>query len=209
MPSPLAANINDGVLIDMSMFNGVKYDAANSLATVGAGQKWESVYDQLDPYNVTVVGGRVLDVGVGGLTLGSESPSDSFYLAGILLISKVGYRISLIFTAWFVTTWSTSRFRFHITNGLELLLMQHQVVLANSSVVNANATSNLDLWWALKGGSNNFGKSIVVLMSHFDTYNIPRYRHSVHPFDLSHPRGLGWDQKLHAQRTTCPLLRHD
>lgn len=73
MPSPLAANINNGVLIDMSMFDGVTYDAANNVATVGAGQRWSNLYNQLDPHNVTVVGGRVLDVGVGGLILGGES----------------------------------------------------------------------------------------------------------------------------------------
>lgn len=70
MPSPLAANINNGVLIDMALFNSVNYDAANSEAKVGAGQRWGNVYDALDAYNVTVVGGRVLDVGVGGLILG-------------------------------------------------------------------------------------------------------------------------------------------
>ena len=74
-PSPLAANINDGVLIDMSMFNRVNYDAAHSIATVGSGMTWGDIYNQLDPHNITVVGGRVLDVGVGGLILGSESTS--------------------------------------------------------------------------------------------------------------------------------------
>ena len=72
MPSPLAANINNGVLIDMSLFDDVTYDATNDLATVGAGQRWENVYNHLDQYKVTVVGGRVLDVGVGGLTLGGD-----------------------------------------------------------------------------------------------------------------------------------------
>ena len=72
MPSPLGANINNGVLIDMSMFKGVIYDADKSVAIVGAGQTWGDVYNQLDPHNVTVVGGRVLDVGVAGLTLGGE-----------------------------------------------------------------------------------------------------------------------------------------
>lgn len=72
-PSPGAANINNGVLIDMSQFNQVTYDAANSLAIVGAGQTWSNVYNTLDQYNVTVVGGRVLDVGVGGLVLGGKS----------------------------------------------------------------------------------------------------------------------------------------
>ena len=71
-PSPFAANINDGILIDMSSFNTVNYDAAANVATVGAGQRWADLYAHLDQYNVTIVGGRVLDVGVGGLTLGGE-----------------------------------------------------------------------------------------------------------------------------------------
>ena len=72
MPSPLAANINDGVLIDMSLLKGVEYNAAKNQVKVGAGQRWGDVYKQLDAYNVTVVGGRVLEVGVGGLILGCE-----------------------------------------------------------------------------------------------------------------------------------------
>ncbi|MCJ1383197.1 hypothetical protein MMC17_006310 [Xylographa soralifera] len=71
MPSPGAGNINNGVLIDLSQFNQVVYDPGHSLATIGAGQQWGNVYSQLDHYNVTVVGGRVLDVGVAGLILGS------------------------------------------------------------------------------------------------------------------------------------------
>ncbi|KAL8733400.1 MAG: hypothetical protein Q9181_003608 [Wetmoreana brouardii] len=57
MPSPLAANINDGILIDMAMLKGVYYDAAKNTAKVGAGQRWGDVYSQLDAHNVTVVGG--------------------------------------------------------------------------------------------------------------------------------------------------------
>lgn len=34
----------------------------------------------------------------------------------------------------------------------------YEVVLGNGTVVNANAVENPDLWWALKGGGNNFGK---------------------------------------------------
>ena len=33
----------------------------------------------------------------------------------------------------------------------------YQVVLADGEIVNANSTANPDLWWALKGGSSNFG----------------------------------------------------
>lgn len=72
MPSPLAANINNGVLIDVSMFKGVTYNSADKVAIVGAGQRWGDVYNLLDQHNCTVAGGRVLDVGVGGLILGCE-----------------------------------------------------------------------------------------------------------------------------------------
>ncbi|KAI0436661.1 hypothetical protein F4803DRAFT_213525 [Xylaria telfairii] len=36
-------------------------------------------------------------------------------------------------------------------------IVNYEVVLANSSVVNANAQVNPDLWWALKGSATNFG----------------------------------------------------
>lgn len=42
-----------------------------------------------------------------------------------------------------------------------------EVVLANGSIVNANAHQNADLWVAMKGGSGNFG-----LITRFDMYAI-------------------------------------
>lgn len=36
-------------------------------------------------------------------------------------------------------------------------IINHEVVLGNGTIVNANATSNADLHKALKGGSGNFG----------------------------------------------------
>lgn len=38
-------------------------------------------------------------------------------------------------------------------------VVEYEVVLANSTVVKANSRSNTDLFWALKGGGNQFGKS--------------------------------------------------
>jgi FAD/FMN-containing dehydrogenase len=70
-PAPLGANINDGVLFDMSRFNSAAYDSRLGVAVVGTGMRWGDVYRHLDQYNVTAVGGRILQVGVGGLTLGS------------------------------------------------------------------------------------------------------------------------------------------
>ncbi|KAF3812050.1 putative FAD-linked oxidoreductase [Colletotrichum gloeosporioides] len=45
-----------------------------------------------------------------------------------------------------------------------------EVVLAGGKVVNANATENTDLWWALKGGSNNFG---IVTRFDMNTFPLP------------------------------------
>jgi hypothetical protein len=39
----------------------------------------------------------------------------------------------------------------------KLLVLNYEVVLSNATIVNANATSNPDLFWALKGGGNQFG----------------------------------------------------
>jgi FAD/FMN-containing dehydrogenase len=70
-PLPLGANANDGVLIDTSSLTTRQYSKQDQTVRVGTGLRWGDVYSYLDQYRVTVVGGRVLDVGVGGLILGS------------------------------------------------------------------------------------------------------------------------------------------
>jgi FAD/FMN-containing dehydrogenase len=54
----------------MSRFNNVTYSAASQTAAIGAGLVWDDVYAALEPFNVSVVGGRVSGVGVAGFTLG-------------------------------------------------------------------------------------------------------------------------------------------
>lgn len=69
-PNPFDANIETGVLVTTDHLNHVSYDTSTNLATFGPGLRWDAVYTALDPYNVSLVGGRVMDVGVGGLMLG-------------------------------------------------------------------------------------------------------------------------------------------
>lgn len=45
---------------------------------------------------------------------------------------------------------------------------QYEVVLANGDIVRANKGNNSDLFWALKGGSSNFG-----IVTRFDMNTIP------------------------------------
>lgn len=47
-------------------------------------------------------------------------------------------------------------------------IANYEVVLANSSIVQANKQTNPDLYWALKGGSSNFG-----IVTRFDVETFP------------------------------------
>lgn len=51
-------------------------------------------------------------------------------------------------------------------------VVNYEVVLANGSIVNANASSNADLFKALKGGSGNFGIVTRFDMQAFSTTGI-------------------------------------
>lgn len=52
------------------MLNQVTVDASLGIASLGPGGRWGDVYEALDPYGVSVIGGRIPHVGVGGLILG-------------------------------------------------------------------------------------------------------------------------------------------
>lgn len=54
----------------MSRFSEVIYDAEAQTVDIGAGLIWDDVYAALEPFNVSVVGGRVTGVGVAGFILG-------------------------------------------------------------------------------------------------------------------------------------------
>ncbi|KAI0393087.1 putative FAD-binding oxidoreductase [Xylariaceae sp. FL0594] len=121
-PNPSDSNIDGGALLSLSSLNKVSYDVHTGLVSLGPGARWEAVYTELDRYNRSMVGGRVLDVGVGGLALGSGLS--------------------------------------HLTDLYGLVcdnIISYEVILADGRVVEASTRSHPDLFWALKGGSNNFG----------------------------------------------------
>lgn len=70
-----AANIADGVTIDMSAINQVTVSGDHQTTSVGAGARWLDVYARLDPMGLAVSGGRVADVGVGGFMTGGNAHS--------------------------------------------------------------------------------------------------------------------------------------
>jgi FAD/FMN-containing dehydrogenase len=64
------ADVADGVTIDLSAMNDLVIKRSTNIISVGTGARWQSVYDALDPYNLSVQGGRNGHVGVGGYLLG-------------------------------------------------------------------------------------------------------------------------------------------
>lgn len=110
--------------------------------SVGPGATWDLVYGKLDPLGLSVAGGRVSGVGVGGLTLGGG-------------ISYFGPREG----------WTCNQ------------AVAFEVVLADGSIVEADEKENADLWWGLRGGSNNFG---IVTRIDFRTFEQGSLWYSMH-----------------------------
>lgn len=65
-----ASNIEGGVTIDLMKLNETSVSTDKTETAVGAGNIWYDVYSYLQPKGLTVIGGRVSAIGVGGLTLG-------------------------------------------------------------------------------------------------------------------------------------------
>lgn len=67
---PGASNSPCGVTIDLQGLDSIDLGADKSTVSVGPGATWDAVYATLDPLGLSVAGGRIAGVGVGGLTLG-------------------------------------------------------------------------------------------------------------------------------------------
>lgn len=67
-----AATIVNGVQIDLAAINQVTVNTARTVTSIGPGARWLDVYSTLDPLGLSVPGGRVATVGVGGLITGGQ-----------------------------------------------------------------------------------------------------------------------------------------
>jgi FAD/FMN-containing dehydrogenase len=66
------ANIHDGITIDLGSINQTILSSDKTIASVGSGARWGSVYSTLVPEGLAVLGGRESDIGVGGFTTGGK-----------------------------------------------------------------------------------------------------------------------------------------
>ncbi|KAJ5161214.1 FAD-binding domain-containing protein [Penicillium capsulatum] len=65
-----AANIQNGLVLSLSLLDQVQVQDDRSVVSLGPGARWGDVWQVLDPLGITVAGGRDAGVGVGGYLLG-------------------------------------------------------------------------------------------------------------------------------------------
>lgn len=129
-----------GVLIDLQKMKTLSLSDDKKVVHVGPGNRWGDVAPFLDKYELSAVGGRHLQVGVGGVILGGKCISTCTTLYTNL--SEGGLPI------------------FSSLYGLPCDNVENfEVVLGDSRIVQANRRENSDLFKVLKGGGNNFGRS--------------------------------------------------
>ncbi|KAE8413974.1 hypothetical protein BDV36DRAFT_303684 [Aspergillus pseudocaelatus] len=116
-----------GVTIDMQKMRTVEVAPDQKTAKVGSGHVLLSLYEGLEKYNLTTLGGRVADVGLGGYVLGGGFSH---------LSPKYGLAMDNVF--------------------------EYELVLPNATVAIVNQETHPDLYFALRGGMNNFG-----IITHF------------------------------------------
>jgi FAD/FMN-containing dehydrogenase len=67
-----SSNAEDGITIDLKKINQIEIAKDKKTVRIGGGSVWGDVYKTLEGKDLTVIGGRVSDVGVGGLILGGK-----------------------------------------------------------------------------------------------------------------------------------------
>lgn len=95
-----AANIDQGITIDLSRLNQVTPSKDLSTVTVGPGNRWANVYSKLDALGIAIGGGRDATVGAGGLTLGGIASYRTIKRLATLLIIRIRRRFVLLASLW-------------------------------------------------------------------------------------------------------------
>lgn len=67
-----ASNIEGGVTISFENLNNISLSDDKTVASIGPGNIWGEVFETLSALDLTVIGGRLYNIGVGGLTTGGE-----------------------------------------------------------------------------------------------------------------------------------------
>ncbi|KAL4980683.1 hypothetical protein BDW66DRAFT_147106 [Aspergillus desertorum] len=129
-----ASSSEGGITILFRDLNEISLNEDKSVASIGPGNNWGQVYKALEPHGVTVIGGRLSSIGVGGLLTGGGI---SYYS------NQYGWALDNVES-------------FEVVSAV------------TGDILTASGTQHSELYWALRGGGNNFG-----LVTKFNLYTIP------------------------------------
>ena len=132
------------------------YDAVSGTVVIGTGLIWDNVYQQLQEYNVVVLGGRF--TGVSGCDPYSWRNLNPITTRLALVASysvEVGlWRVSAFLYADASLTGYSYKTNQH---GLAIdTIVGYNLVLPNGTVACVTESTHPDLFFGLKGGFNNF-----------------------------------------------------
>ncbi|KAJ5608677.1 6-hydroxy-D-nicotine oxidase [Penicillium herquei] len=119
---------------------------SDGVARVGSGNTWGDVYSWLQENNLSAMGGRDHNVGLGGLLLGGG-------LGALPNMHGLG------------------------ADGVK----NFEVLLADGTLINANAKQKPDLFRALKGGGSNFG---IVTRFDLETHPLIKVQYEINLYNL-------------------------
>ncbi|KAJ0120475.1 fad binding domain containing protein [Diaporthe amygdali] len=131
-----ASSIEGGVTVSLKKLDSIALSADRKTVFIQPGNTWGHIYGELANYDLSVIGGRVAPIGIGGLTTGG----------GISFFSNI--------------------YGFACDN-----VASYEVVTSTGEVITASPRQHPDLYWALRGGGNNFG---VVVNFELETISLPK-----------------------------------
>ena len=142
-------NINGGVLVVMSNLTTMELNEDKSILSVGPAYRYVSHPTRCEHSSANLV--RWADV---------------YAFLGKSNLTAAGGRLGPVGVPGLLLAGGVNFYGNQVGFSADTVI-NYEVVLADGSIVEANKSSNSDLFWALKGGSSNFG-----LVTRFDLQTI-------------------------------------
>ncbi|CAG8086061.1 unnamed protein product [Penicillium salamii] len=148
------------VTIDLNLINHIEVAQDQQTVDVGSGSTIFDIYHSLEVFKLSAIGARVADVGIGGFALGGGISN---------LAPKYGLAVDNIlqYEVCVETTGADNC----VPRPLYFAYQIQQIVLPNATIVCVNETQHPDLYFALRGGMNNFG---IVTRFTMHTFHQPK-----------------------------------
>jgi FAD/FMN-containing dehydrogenase len=149
-----AANIKDGIVMDLLHLPSKGLALDHKTVTVSPSMTWDQVYELLDEHKLSTLGTKVAGV---GRHRGARQTSEKCADPNVKFVGVGGAALSC------GVSYFSPRYGF-ICDMIE----NFEVVLATGDIVNANAKEHPRLWKALRGGGNNYGVVTAITLKTFD-----------------------------------------